>query len=81
MVQNCLLLTCAKATSKGRQLDPATGVPSLSPGAADAFQAAIDCLSTTRRYNGLPAELTMEDLQAHLNEIGAGDSDFGTARR
>lgn len=46
-----------------------------------AYDAAIDCLSTTRQYNGLPADLTMEDLLAYLSEIGAGDPDFGTARR
>ena len=80
MVQHCPLLARAKATSANRSFDAATG-KSLSPGAAQAFNAAIECLSTTRQYHGLPASLDMEDLQAHLNEIGEEGTDFGPARR
>ena len=77
MVQNCPLLARAKAASANNRVDPATGVTNGNPSSARAFNAAIDCRSTTRQYHGLPAELQMEDLQAHLNEIGEEGRDFG----
>jgi hypothetical protein len=80
MVQHCPLLARAKAASEGRKADPASG-KTLSSGGAAAFEAAIDCLETTRQYHGLRPDLPMEDLQAHLNEIGEEGTDFGPARR
>jgi len=81
MVQHCPLLARAKAASANRSFDATTRAATHSPAAAQAFNAAIECLSTTRQYHGLPASLDMEDLQAHLNEIGEEGTDFGPARR
>ena len=81
MVQHCPLLARAKAASANRSFDATTRAATHSPAAAQAFEAAIDCLETTRQYHGLRPDLPMEELQAHLNEIGEEGTDFGPARR